>query len=40
MTKRTLVSTYRLQVPPDFDLSAATDVVEYVRDLGADWLYL
>ena len=40
MTKRTPVSTYRLQVSPDFDLSAATDVVEYVRDLGADWLYL
>ncbi|OIH97205.1 malto-oligosyltrehalose synthase [Curtobacterium sp. MCBA15_001] len=40
MTKRTPVSTYRLQVSPDFDLTAAADVVEYVRDLGADWLYL
>ncbi|MCJ1713103.1 malto-oligosyltrehalose synthase [Curtobacterium sp. VKM Ac-2922] len=40
MTKRTPVSTYRLQVSPDFDLAAAADVVEYVHDLGADWLYL
>ncbi|WP_144764317.1 malto-oligosyltrehalose synthase [Curtobacterium sp. 9128] len=40
MTRRVPVSTYRLQVSPDFDLSAATDVVGYVRDLGADWLYL
>ncbi|ROS74838.1 maltooligosyl trehalose synthase [Curtobacterium sp. PhB130] len=40
MTSRVPVSTYRLQVSPDFDLAAAADVVDYVRDLGADWLYL
>ncbi|WP_260980992.1 malto-oligosyltrehalose synthase [Curtobacterium pusillum] len=33
-------STYRLQVTADFDLRSAQDVVDYVRDLGADWLYL
>ncbi|WP_144755009.1 malto-oligosyltrehalose synthase [Curtobacterium pusillum] len=38
--RRVPASTYRLQVTPDFDLAAATDVVDYVRDLGADWLYL
>jgi len=38
--RRVPSSTYRLQVTPDFDLAAATDVVDYVRDLGADWLYL
>ena len=41
MTARRIPSsTYRLQVTPDFDLTAAQDVVDYVRDLGADWLYL
>ncbi|WIB78498.1 malto-oligosyltrehalose synthase [Curtobacterium sp. MCPF17_002] len=39
-TRRVPTSTYRLQVTPDFDLAAAQDVVDYVRDLGADWLYL
>jgi (1->4)-alpha-D-glucan 1-alpha-D-glucosylmutase len=39
-TKRIPTSTYRLQVTSDFDLTAAKDVVDYVRDLGADWLYL
>ncbi|WP_439694124.1 malto-oligosyltrehalose synthase [Curtobacterium sp. SP.BCo] len=38
--RRVPASTYRLQVTPDFDLAAARDVVDYVRDLGADWLYL
>ncbi len=38
--RRVPVSTYRLQVSADFDLTAARDVVDYVRDLGADWLYL
>ncbi|OII05264.1 malto-oligosyltrehalose synthase [Curtobacterium sp. MCBA15_008] len=38
--RRVPSSTYRLQVTPDFDLTAAQDVVDYVRDLGADWLYL
>lgn len=41
MTERRVpVSTYRLQVTADFDLAAAADLVDYVRDLGADWLYL
>ncbi|PYY40078.1 malto-oligosyltrehalose synthase [Curtobacterium sp. MCPF17_046] len=40
MTRRNPTSTYRLQVTADFDLDAARDVVDYVRDLGADWLYL
>jgi (1->4)-alpha-D-glucan 1-alpha-D-glucosylmutase len=38
--RRVPSSTYRLQVTPDFDLSSAQDVVDYVHDLGADWLYL
>ncbi|MFZ6990964.1 malto-oligosyltrehalose synthase [Curtobacterium sp. RRHDQ66] len=38
--RRVPVSTYRLQVSPDFDLASATDLVDYVHDLGADWLYL
>ncbi|WP_083527718.1 malto-oligosyltrehalose synthase [Curtobacterium ammoniigenes] len=33
-------STYRLQITPEFDLGAAADVVDYLRDLGADWVYL
>ena len=33
-------STYRLQIRESFDLFAATTIAEYVRDLGADWLYL
>ena len=37
---RTPVSTYRLQIRASFDLDAAAAVVEYVSDLGADWLYL
>ncbi|PZE90844.1 malto-oligosyltrehalose synthase [Curtobacterium sp. MCLR17_039] len=37
---RVPASTYRLQVSADFDLDAARDLVDYVHDLGADWLYL
>lgn len=33
-------STYRLQIRRAFDLNAAADVVHYLRDLGADWVYL
>ncbi|GAA0956728.1 malto-oligosyltrehalose synthase [Frigoribacterium faeni] len=33
-------STYRLQIRASFDLFAAADVVPYLRDLGADWVYL
>jgi (1->4)-alpha-D-glucan 1-alpha-D-glucosylmutase len=32
-------STYRLQIRESFDLNAAANIAEYVRDLGADWLY-
>jgi (1->4)-alpha-D-glucan 1-alpha-D-glucosylmutase len=34
------VSTYRLQITADFPLDAAAEVVDYLRDLGADWVYL
>jgi (1->4)-alpha-D-glucan 1-alpha-D-glucosylmutase len=34
------ISTYRLQIRPEFDLKAAADTVAYIRDLGADWVYL
>ncbi|RLQ86325.1 malto-oligosyltrehalose synthase [Mycetocola zhadangensis] len=34
------VSTYRLQVRESFDLDAAAEVADYIRSLGADWLYL
>ena len=33
-------STYRLQIRRAFDLDAAAEVTEYLRDLGADWAYL
>ena len=33
-------STYRLQVRASFDLDAAAELVPYLRDLGADWVYL
>ncbi|KQX08542.1 maltooligosyl trehalose synthase [Leifsonia sp. Root1293] len=33
-------STYRLQITPGFTLDDAASVVDYVRDLGADWIYL
>jgi len=34
------VSTYRIQVRPSFDLDAVAGVVDYLHDLGADWVYL
>ncbi|WP_130177166.1 malto-oligosyltrehalose synthase [Cryobacterium sp. SO1] len=34
------VSTYRLQITSAFDLDAAADVLDYITQLGADWLYL
>ena len=34
------VSTYRIQVRPSFDLDAVADVVGYLHELGADWVYL
>ena len=34
------VSTYRIQVRPSFDLDAVAGVVDYLHDLGADWLYV
>ena len=34
------LSTYRLQITAGFDLDAAAKLVGYIRDLGADWIYL
>jgi len=33
-------STYRLQVSPEFGLDDVAALADYVRLLGADWLYL
>ena len=33
------VSTYRLQLREAFDLSKAAGVADYLRELGADWVY-
>lgn len=33
-------NTYRLQITPDFDLFAATTRLQYLHDLGVDWVYL
>lgn len=33
-------STYRLQIRADFDLDAATAVLDHLHRLGADWVYL
>jgi (1->4)-alpha-D-glucan 1-alpha-D-glucosylmutase len=33
-------STYRLQITRDFDLDAAAGLVDYLSELGVDWLYL
>ncbi|MCL9664099.1 malto-oligosyltrehalose synthase [Curtobacterium albidum] len=38
--RRVPTSTYRLQVTADFDLAAAQGVVDHIRTLGADWVYL
>lgn len=37
---RAPVSTYRLQISPDFTLDDAASVLPYLHDLGADWVYL
>ena len=37
---RVPASTYRLQISEDFDLFAATAQLEYLHDLGVDWVYL
>ncbi|WP_179457481.1 malto-oligosyltrehalose synthase [Leifsonia soli] len=34
------VSTYRLQISPTFTLRDATQVLDHIRRLGADWVYL
>jgi (1->4)-alpha-D-glucan 1-alpha-D-glucosylmutase len=34
------VSTYRLQISPAFTLRDATQVLDYIQRLGADWVYL
>ncbi|GAB3605961.1 malto-oligosyltrehalose synthase [Conyzicola nivalis] len=34
------VSTYRLQITADFTLFAAADLVDYLKTLGADWVYI
>jgi (1->4)-alpha-D-glucan 1-alpha-D-glucosylmutase len=33
-------STYRLQITEDFDLFEATTHLQYLHDLGVDWVYL
>lgn len=33
-------STYRLQITADFDLSNAAETIDYIHNLGADWVYL
>jgi (1->4)-alpha-D-glucan 1-alpha-D-glucosylmutase len=37
---RVPVSTYRLQITPEFDLFEAARRLPYLHDLGADWVYL
>ncbi len=37
---RVPVSTYRFQVTAEFDLYAVAERLQYVHDLGADWVYL
>lgn len=37
---RAPVSTYRLQITPEFDLFEAARRLPYLRALGADWVYL
>lgn len=34
------ISTYRLQIRESFDLYKAAGLVDYIHDLGADWIYL
>ncbi|MFI7481422.1 malto-oligosyltrehalose synthase [Kocuria sp. M1R5S2] len=37
---RTPTSTYRLQITSDLTLQRAAGLVDYIHDLGADWIYL
>src|SRR5690606_28207441 len=37
---RAPTSTYRLQVSPRFTLDDVAATADYIRSLGADWLYL
>ena len=37
---KTPVSTYRIQVRESFDLDQVASLVDYVKSLGADWIYL
>ncbi len=37
---RTPLTAYRLQIRQSFDLDAAAELIDYVHDLGADWVYL
>ncbi|KQO08573.1 maltooligosyl trehalose synthase [Agreia sp. Leaf244] len=34
------LSTYRLQISSSFTLDKATELIDYLADLGADWVYL
>ena len=34
------ISTYRLQITKEFPLTAAAELVDYLTELGADWVYL
>lgn len=38
--EKTPHSTYRLQIRAGFDLDAAAELTDYLRDLGVDWAYL
>lgn len=38
--EKTPRSTYRLQIRAGFDLDAAAELADYLRDLGVDWAYL
>ncbi|MDQ1126368.1 (1-_4)-alpha-D-glucan 1-alpha-D-glucosylmutase [Microbacterium sp. SORGH_AS 505] len=38
--EKTPRSTYRLQIRAGFDLDAAAELTDYLRDLGVDWAYL
>ena len=34
------ISTYRLQITSEFPLASAAELVDYLTELGADWVYL
>ena len=40
MTERTVRSTYRLQLTPEFGFAAARDLIGYLADLGVSHVYL